>query len=125
MADEKYRVAIIDDEIQILTMLEKYLNKSGKYNIRTFSDSTEGLRSVLSESYDMVLLDIMMPKMDGIEVLDNIKEKKPNTKVMMMTAFSTLDRVLKSHKIGADHYIMKPFESLTVLEEKINNLIKA
>ncbi len=118
-----HNVAIIDDEVQIISMLEKYLNKSGKYKINTYSDPVVGLNSVLSGNIDLVLLDIMMPKMDGIEVLDQIKEKKPNVKVIMMTAYSTLDRVLKSHKIGADNYIMKPFESLTALEQKISAVL--
>jgi len=116
-------IAIIDDETQILTMLERYLSKVQEYKISTFSDSVQGLNAVVAGNYDLVLLDIMMPKMDGIEVLDRIKEKKPNTKVVMMTAFSTLDRVLKSHKIGAENYIMKPFESLSALSEKIDKVL--
>lgn len=119
----KKKIAIIDDEVQILTMLQRYLSKGDRYDVTTFSDSTQGLNSVLNTHYDLVLLDIMMPKMDGIEVLDRIKEKKPDTKVIMMTAFSTLDRVLKTHKIGAENYMMKPFESLALLNEKIENLI--
>ncbi len=118
-----YNIAIIDDEVQIISMLEKYLGKSGKYKINTYSDPVVGLNAILGNSVDLVLLDIMMPKMDGIEVLDQIKEKKPEVKVVMMTAYSTLDRVLKSHKIGADNYIMKPFESLTALEQKIYSVL--
>lgn len=119
----KKNIAVIDDESQILTMLERYLSKNQEYAVSTFSDSVHGLNSVLGGNYDLVLLDIMMPKMDGIEVLDKIKEKKPATKVIMMTAFSTLDRVLKTHKIGAENYIMKPFESLSILNEKIEKAL--
>lgn len=119
------RIAVIDDEVQIGTMLEKYLSKSGNYTVRAFSDPTVGLQEVLSGKFDLVLLDIMMPKMDGIEVLDKIKESKPNVKVIMMTAFSTLDRVLKSHKIGAENYVMKPFDSLGSLEQKIQKALNS
>lgn len=123
MGNSLYNLAIIDDEIQIVSMLERYLGKSGKYKVTSYTDPVVGLNGVLSGNFDIVLLDIMMPKMDGIEVLDKLKEKKPELKVVMMTAYSTLDRVLKSHKIGADHYIMKPFESLVALEQKIFSLI--
>lgn len=120
MSDAK--IAIIDDETQILTMLDRYLSKNG-YKIATFSDSIQGMNSALSNEYDIILLDIMMPKMDGIEVLDRIKEKKPDARVIMMTAYSTLDKVLKTHKIGANNYIMKPFESLSVLTDKIEAVL--
>lgn len=115
----QWNIAIIDDEMQICTMLEKYLNKKGGYKVNTYTDPVEGLNYILSSDTQLVLLDIMMPKMDGIEVLNKLKEKKPEIKVIMMTAFSTLDRVLKSHKIGAENYIMKPFDSLSSLEDKI------
>lgn len=115
----QWNIAIIDDEMQICAMLEKYLKKKGNYTVNTYTDPVEGLNHILASDTHLVLLDIMMPKMDGIEVLNKLKEKKPGTKVIMMTAFSTLDRVLKSHKIGAENYIMKPFDSLSSLEDKI------
>lgn len=122
MADTPFKVAVIDDEEQILVLLKKYLENTGKFDVMTFNDSKEGLDSVLADDYDVVLADIMMPKMDGIEILNAIKEKKPGCNVIMMTAFSALDRVIKKHNITAEHYIMKPFDSLEQLEEKILHL---
>jgi len=118
------KLAIVDDEIQIVEMLKKFFEKGGKYSVVTFSDPISGLNYLGSNDVDLVLLDIMMPKMDGLELLAKLKEKKPHAKVVMMTAFSTLDRVLKSHKEGADNYIMKPFESLAELERKVSEAIE-
>lgn len=78
----------------------------------------------LSRETDLVLLDIMMPQMNGIEVLPKLLEQNPKLKVLMMTAYSTLDKVLNAHRYGANDYIMKPFASLEGLEEKIQEVLK-
>ena len=122
MAD-KISIAIIDDEVQILNMLEKFFKKSDAYKVVTYANPVTALGSVKSGAYDVVLLDIMMPQKDGIEVLQEIKEKAPKTKVLMMTAYSSLDRVLNSHKLGAEGYVLKPFESLTTVEKKIKEIL--
>jgi DNA-binding NtrC family response regulator len=116
------KIAIIDDENMITDMLKKYLSKS--FHVSTFNDSVDGLSRVKSDNFDLVLLDILMPRMDGIEVLEEIKKVKPDIKVVMMTAYSTLDRVLKSHKDGADNFIVKPFNSLSDVERKLNEVLK-
>ena len=116
------KLAIIDDEMMITDMLKKYLSKN--FLVSTYNDSVDGLSRVKSENFDIVLLDIMMPKMDGIEVLEEIRKVKPDLKVVMMTAYSTLDRVLKSHKDGADNFIVKPFNSLSDVERKLNDTLK-
>lgn len=119
-------VAIVDDEREILNVLEKFLSKSGKYKIQTFTDPVYAFKTLtaLGSQVDAVLLDIMMPQMDGIEFLEQFKAKKPETEVIMMTAYSTLDRVLKSHKYGAQQYITKPFGSLAEVEEKLDAVFK-
>lgn len=119
-------IAIIDDEREILTMLEKFLSKTGKYKIQTFTDPTHALKTLgtASSHVDAVLLDIMMPQMDGIEFLEKFKALKPDSEVVMMTAFSTLERVLKSHKHGAQQYITKPFGSLQEVDDKLEMVLK-
>lgn len=113
------KVAVIDDETQITSMLEKALSKNAELKVSAFNNPLDALRVLCANPADVVLLDIMMPQKDGIEVLNELKEKCPGTRVIMMTAYSTLDRVLASHKIGADNYLLKPFESLRAVEEKI------
>jgi DNA-binding NtrC family response regulator len=117
------KIVIIDDEVQILNMLEIFFKRMDGYSVETFSSPISGLNYVLSNNVDVVLLDIMMPQMDGIQVLYKIKEKKPDVKVIMMTAYSTLDKVLQTHKQGADSYLMKPFESLATLQTKVKEVL--
>ncbi|XOB64805.1 response regulator [Deferribacteres bacterium DY0037] len=116
-------VMIVDDEREILKMLETALRKSEFKSVKSFYNPVEAVRAYDGSNFDVVLLDIMMPEMDGIEVLNKLKEKNKNVKVIMMTAYSTLDRVLKSHKIGADHYILKPFRNLRDVEAKIRQVL--
>lgn len=122
MENKKYNIAIVDDENEILTMLQRFLSRNENYKITTYSNPVTAL-SQIDSTCDMVFLDIMMPQMNGLDVLEKLMDKNPELKVIMMTAFSTLDKVLKSHKYGATHYLMKPFESLQVVEKKINEVL--
>jgi DNA-binding response OmpR family regulator len=116
------RIAIIDDEQDILNILERYLSKNG-YDIQTFSNPQNGLSAVKSGNYDLLLLDIMMPTLDGISLLKDLHNSGNKTKVMMMTAFDTLERSIEAHKFGASNYITKPFKSLDVVKSKIEDIL--
>lgn len=119
------RIMIVDDEVHIGLMLEKALTRSGDIKVTYFDNPITALSHFQRGEYDGVLLDIMMPQKDGISVLEAIKVKDSECIVIMMTAYSTLDKVLQSHKIGADHYLLKPFESLSNVEKKVRELIKS
>lgn len=114
-------IVIIDDEVEITTMIEKFLKKSGDYNVKIYNNPLTALSNITTD-VDVVLLDIMMPQMNGLELLPKLLEKSPDTKVIMMTAYSTLDKVLDSHRYGAVHYLMKPFDSLRNITEKIEEV---
>ncbi|PLX70002.1 MAG: response regulator [Denitrovibrio sp.] len=120
---DNINVMIVDDEREILKMIEASLKKS-EFSVKTYHNPLDAVKSYNGSNFDIVLLDIMMPEMDGIEVLEKLKEKNNDLKVVMMTAYSTLDRVLKSHKIGADHYILKPFKNLKDVELKLRSVLK-
>jgi DNA-binding NtrC family response regulator len=113
------KLMIVDDEAQITSMLEKWFSKSRDFSVTTYNNPEIALSSFSNVKPDVVLLDIMMPQMDGIAVLEKIKSMEPDALVIMMTAYSTLDRVLSSHRQGAESYILKPFESLGAVEEKV------
>lgn len=113
------KLAIIDDEQASISILQEGLSKNKKFQITSFTNPTMAISAIKPGSVDVVLCDIVMPQMDGIEVLEKLKDKDPKLTVIMMTAQSTLDRVLKSHKIGADYYILKPFGSMSDIERKI------
>lgn len=123
--EEKYSVLIVDDETEILTMLSRFLTRTGKFNVTTYSNPITALDSFSRQKFDLVLLDIMMPQMNGLEVLEKVMNSNNAQKVIMMTAYSTLDKVLKSHKEGATNYIMKPFNSLQSLEKKVLEVIES
>ncbi len=111
-------IAVIDDEIEILSIIEKYLSRDSEYSVKTYNNPVNALNS-LDKNTDIVLLDIMMPQMNGLDLLPKLIKKYPNTKVVMMTAYSTLDKVLEAHRNGAEHYLMKPFSSLDIIKKKI------
>lgn len=123
MENKQYTVAVVDDELEVLSMIERFLTRGNKYKVQTFSNPLTAVAHI-ENNFDIVLLDIMMPQMNGLDALEKIMAKNPNQKVIMMTAFSTLDKVLKSHKFGAIHYLMKPFDSLEALERKINEVMQ-
>lgn len=123
MSNEIKNIVIIDDENDILQMLEKYLSRDGGYKVRTFNNPLNAISS-LPQDTDLIMLDIMMPQMNGLDALPKLLEKNPNTKVLMMTAYSTLDKVLNAHRHGATDYIMKPFSSLDTLGRKIKEVLK-
>ena len=124
MEEKIYEIAVVDDEVEILQVIDKYLKRTKKYKVRTFSNPKIALESCIRTQYDLILLDIMMPEMEGIEFLEKIRAEIPKQKVCMMTAYSTLDKVLKSHKQGAENYIMKPFPSLEALSVKIETILE-
>jgi DNA-binding NtrC family response regulator len=113
------KVAIIDDEQDILNVLTKYLSRSNKLDIETFSNPQSAHKSIMNGSYDLILLDIMMPQINGMDLLKEIKKNQVNAKVILMTAYTTLDRINEAYAIGADDYVTKPFISLKDVEMKI------
>jgi DNA-binding NtrC family response regulator len=112
-----YKIAIIDDENDILQILNRFFQRD--FEVVTFNTPQAGLNSILSTEYDLVLCDIMMPQIDGLELLKKVRANDNNTKFIMMTAYDTMDKALMAHKYGATNYIKKPFESLEVVREKI------
>ncbi len=120
----KFTIMIVDDETEILNVLSRYLTRNENFSVLTYSNPILALNHLDNSSVDLILLDIMMPQMNGLDVLEKIKTKNPDQKVIMMTAYSTLDKVLKSHKEGATNYVMKPFDSLQNLEKKILEVLK-
>lgn len=117
------RLMIVDDEVQIGTMLQKAFSRSNDISATYYDNPINALSHFQKGKFDGVLLDIMMPQKDGLSVLEEIKAKDPDCIVVMMTAYSTLDKVLHSHKVGANHYLLKPFGSLVDVEKKVRELI--
>ncbi len=107
----KYNILIVDDEEKILLKLKKGLEKEG-YTVDISLSATDALEIVRSNKYHIVLTDIVMPSMNGVELLREIKKYDPMTQVIMMTESSTMDKILSSLEYGANDYIPKPFKSI-------------
>ena len=120
MANE--RVLIVDDEKNIVTSLQEILNDEG-YEIITAKDGLEALEMVQAEPPDLVLLDIWIPGIDGIEVLQTIKTYHPEIEVLVMSGHGTIDTAVKATKLGAYDFIEKPF-SLDQLVLSVERALK-
>lgn len=103
----KAKILVIDDEPSILNVVTAYLRAEG-YDFKTAGDGQEGLSLVKSYSPDLILLDIMLPGIDGIEVLNQLR-RESNAYVIMLTARSEETDKLVGLSVGADDYLTKPF----------------
>lgn len=116
----KNKILIVDDEKLMRVSLEDKLLKEG-YAVTSLSNAVEGLRVLQSTNFDVVITDLRLPKMDGIEFLREIKKASPDTVVIIMTAYGSIENAVVAMKEGAYDYVTKPFS----LEELIIKLQKA
>lgn len=115
-------IFIIDDEDPILKMLTHWTKNQWNYNVKTFTSGSDGLNA-LSEIPDLILLDIMLPDINGNEVLARIKQKHPHMPVIMLSAQGSVEVALESIRLGAFDYFPKPIDK-NRLEPAIRNAIK-
>lgn len=117
----KKTILIIEDELKIRFLLRDYLNAAG-FNVLEACDGDDGLFVFKNNKVDLILLDIMMPKIDGITVLETIREVS-NLPIILLTAKSQEEDKLFGYEMGADDYVTKPF-SPKILIAKIKALLK-
>jgi DNA-binding NtrC family response regulator len=104
----KGRILLVDDEEIVLRSCQRILG--GEYDVDIAHDGLEALAKVNASDYDVVILDIKMPKMDGIEVLRRVKEARPDIDIIMVTGLHEIGTAVKAMKLGALDYLPKPFE---------------
>lgn len=102
------KIFVIDDSIPTLKLIHKILKNSG-YTVFEFSDASTGLSQIKSEAPDLIIMDIEMPKMNGLEALQLMKRIDPNIKVVIMTAYADLDKIHYFLENGVIDFIAKPF----------------
>jgi two-component system response regulator PilR (NtrC family) len=107
---QKPRILIVDDEESLREFLSIMLHREG-YQVDTAVDGGQAAAHLREHSYDLVISDINMPRMGGMELLRHIKERTPETVVLMITAFSTTEQAVEAMKQGAYDYITKPFKN--------------
>lgn len=116
----KGNLLLIDDEAWFLASLKEILKD--EYAVHTASGGKEGVQKYLDTKVDLILLDLAMPDMDGIEVLQRIREVNPWIPIIIMTGHSTIERAETAASLGVQGYIKKPFDG-EVLKEKIKELL--
>ena len=116
------RILIIEDEHRLSKVVKKGLVEEG-FAVDQAFDGEEGLYLAESESYDLIILDLMLPKIDGIEVCRQLRKKKIRTPILMLTAKTTTEDKVVGLDSGADDYLTKPF-AFTELKARIQALLR-
>lgn len=120
----KKKILAVDDEMAIIDLLKFNIEKEG-YNFISAQDGEEGLQKVIDEKPDLVLLDVMLPKMDGLSVCRKIRQEQINIPIIMLSARGEeIDKIL-GLEIGADDYITKPFSTRELIARIKANLRKS
>ena len=120
--ERKISLLVVEDDENISSAISEYFSRAG-YNVKTVEDGLMGVKAALDDPPDAVVLDIMLPKMDGLAVCRELREKASHMPILMLTAKDdVVDKVL-GLEMGADDYITKPF-SLRELEARIKSVLR-
>ena len=118
------KILVVDDEKGVCHALKKILSRHG-YEVLTAHDGLEGIEMADKENPDLVIMDVSMPRLDGLETLQRLKSLHPDIAVIMMTAHSTSDKAIMAMKKGAYDYLTKPFDNarlISLIEKAIMEL---
>lgn len=114
MNKKNIRILVLDDEENILSSLKRAIEARG-YTVIVKSKPEEAIDYIRNNIVHVALLDILMPNMDGITVLNIVKEISGLTQVIMMSAYSTIDRIVSALESGANDFLLKPFDNIDEL----------
>ena len=122
---QKTKILILDDEPIVLKCLKPALEKSG-YDVEAFSRSLEASSRILEQDFDIVITDLKMEGLDGMEFLTRVKDRSPLTEVIVITGFATMETAKESFKKGVFDFLAKPFKLGEIKEvvEKAEQKIK-
>jgi len=120
MESDTARVLFVDDDRQILDMIHQFLTRVG-FSVTTAENGQSALSSLQQADFDVVFTDLRMPDIDGMELLKTIKEQRPDTEVIVITGFGTIESAIEALKHGSYDYLQKPidFQRLKLLIERI------
>jgi two-component system response regulator AtoC len=107
---ERIKILVVDDEVQVREMLRRNLTEMGGFPVDVASNGVEALEKMEKDIFDLVLTDLRMPEMDGIELLKAIKATRPESLVIIMTAYGSIETAVEAIKKGADDYLTKPVD---------------
>lgn len=127
MIDNGYRILVVDDDLEMCEMLSDVFKEEGFY-VTTTGDSLDALKMVEREEFDVLITDLKMKGLKGLDLLERVNKLAPMTSVIIITAFGTIESAIKAMKMGAYDYITKPFQMdevvLTVRKALENRLLK-
>jgi DNA-binding NtrC family response regulator len=112
----KQKILIVDDERDMLALLVRILSEGGQYGVTVTEDSRSVAGLLEGSHFDLVLTDLKMPHVDGLQVLEQVKAGSPQTAVVIMTAYGTIDSAIAATRKGAFDYITKPFRKERILQ---------
>ncbi len=118
------RILLVEDEAQVVSFIKKGLSEEG-YEIAVAFDGHSGLQMALDSDWDLVILDIMLPGMNGIEVCRQIRDSKATIPILFLTALGTTENIVMGLETGADDYLVKPFKFIELLARTRNLLRRA
>ena len=104
------RVLIVEDEIRLARNVAKALTEMASFAVDISTDGEDGLHQALSNPYDLIVLDLMLPKVDGLEILRRLRHTGSRAPVLILTARSTTEDVVCGLNLGSDDYLTKPFD---------------
>jgi len=116
------RILLVEDDRGVSRFIKKGLKENG-YVVDTAFDGEKGLHSALTQTYDLIILDILLPQMNGYEVLKSIRKKKVMTPVIFLTAKDEKEDIIQGLELGADDYLVKPF-SFAELLARIRSVLR-
>ena len=108
---KKYNLLIVDDEESLRVLLEDELGGTEDFSVDCASDGGQAINQIQAKVYDVVLLDIRMPRVSGIEVLKFIHEYSPTTQVIILTNYADVKTAIQTIKLGAYDFLAKPYSS--------------
>ncbi len=116
------QILIIEDDVRVAELIQRGLEEQG-FNTTIAYDGLSGKKLVLQNDYDLIITDIILPKIDGLDLCKQIRESKPDLPIIMLTALGTTDDKVEGFDAGADDYLVKPFEIRELLV-RIRALLK-
>jgi DNA-binding response OmpR family regulator len=122
MQKDKAAILVVEDDLAILNGLLDVLVFNG-YEATGVEDGGEGLKKALEERYDLIILDVMLPTLDGFTICREVRKKKPDQGIIMLTAKGSEDDIVVGFKAGADDYVSKPF-SLRELMVRVEAVLR-
>ena len=108
------RLLLVEDDLKLASFISKGLRQGG-FAVDHCADGEDGLHMALSEPYDAAIVDIMLPKLDGLSLIDELRRRKNNTPVIILSAKRSVDDRIKGLQAGGDDYLVKPFSFAELL----------